>query len=88
MPSDDGHHNRVYKHDDNVVHFGDDRYDYVADDDRPDVEFNDDGSVHINTPGDYNFGIVNGNVVAVYDRAGELIDSILELADPDDPALD
>jgi hypothetical protein len=64
-------------------------------DNRPDIEFNDDGSVHINTPGDYYFACDdNGNVdyacrtgfkSTTYLRPGSRWDTN---ADADDPALD
>ena len=59
-------------------------------DDKPDVEFNDDGSVHINTPGDYNFRSTYDSrsaTVRVYawQRSGER--GWRQQPDIDDPAL-
>jgi hypothetical protein len=61
--------------------------------DKPDVEFNDDGSVHINTPGDYHFEYsYNDSLIAGWrrrnDNGGWTRTVWRDEHDPDDPALD
>jgi hypothetical protein len=80
LPRD--HDYSVYKH-------AGDHPEYLdgPDDDKPDVEFNDDGSVHINTPGDYYFGLTHDYESIVYARRLDTGDDY-HRANPDDPALD
>jgi hypothetical protein len=73
---------------DNSKYKLDEHNDIVLNHDKPDVEFNDDGSVHINTPGDYFFSNNDWEFVTircVQRRGGE---QHYHRDNPDDRALD
>jgi hypothetical protein len=82
---------------DNSKYKLDEHNDIVLNHDKPDVEFNDDGSVHINTPGDYWISVdFDCNPVHIfrdhdgkrwhYDRTA--IGTAVRTERLDDPALD
>ena len=80
----------VEQHDDGIhlVSYNRDWVYVVDNDDKPDVEFNDDGSVHINTPGNYYFNHDIRDWRLTVFRINDDGTRTVFTDDRDDPALD